>query len=225
METFNISRTKGTHDLKEAVDTFFLADRVEGKKKTTLEFYHFTVGKFFEWAGNIPLENINTYLLRKYFNTLEQKKLSLTTISNNIRALRTFFSFLCREEFIKINPMVHIHKPRLPKQYPHVLEDHHIHKLLKTPEQNMWEGYRNYVMLLTFLDTGIRLGELIRLNLQDINLGNRSMRIQEGKGNKSRLVFMGKKLTKTIHQWIELRGFKAYEETLFVTKSGERLKK
>jgi len=84
---------------------------------------------------------------------------------------------------------------------------------------------RNYVMILTLLDTGIRLGEPIRLNLIDINLWNRSIEIQEGKGNKSRLVFMGKKLTKAMHQWIETRGYKAYEDALFVTRKGERLKK
>ncbi len=209
METLIVS---ATHTLKEAVETFFLAGRVEGKKKSTQEFYHFTVGKFFEWVGDVPLSSINTFIIRKFINSLEQKELSLTTISNNIRALKTFFSFFKREEMITKSPCENVQKPRLPKQYPFVLEDHQVHTLLKAPYQRSWEGMRNYVMVLTLLDTGIRLGELMRLNLIDINLGNRSIKIQEGKGNKSRLVFMGKKLTRAMHNWIEMRGYRAYEE-------------
>lgn len=221
METFVLS---GKHTLKEAVETFFLACRVDGKKKTTLAFYQFTVGSFLKWSGDIPLESIDTFLIRKFINSLELKELKRSTIWNNIRALRTFFIFLIRDGFMKNSPMGNINKPRLPKQYPFVFEDHQVLKLLRTPNQKSWEGYRNYVILLMFLDTGIRLEELCGLNLKDINLAIRSVNIL-GKGDKSRLVFMGKKLTKELHKWIELRGYKAYEEALFCTKPGERLKK
>jgi len=112
METLIVSPT---HTLKEAVDTFFLAARVEGKRKSTQEFYHFTVGKFYEWLGDVPLSSVNTFIIRKFINSLEQKGLSLTTISNSIRALKTFFSFLKREELIQKSPCENIQKPRLPK--------------------------------------------------------------------------------------------------------------
>jgi len=83
--------------------------------------------------------------------------------------------------------------PRLPKQFPYVLSDSQVQALLKAPKQNTYEGYRNYVILLVFLDTGIKLGELMNLSLRDINLQQRSLKVL-GKGGKERVVYAGKVL-------------------------------
>jgi integrase/recombinase XerD len=80
-------------------------------------------------------------------------------------------------------------------------------------------------MLLTFIDTGIRLSELIQLNLSDLNLRDSSLRIEHGKGDKERHVFMGRKLNRAMRMWINARGITIAQDALFISKNGERLEK
>ncbi len=115
-------------------------------------------------------------------------------------------------------------RPRLPKQFPHVLNDEQANLLLKAPNKKTWEGYRNYVMLLTFLDTGIRLSELLTLTIDRTNLIRGSLLV-EGKGEKEREVYMGKTLRKEMSRWLKMRGFYPYEDRVFVTRDGRPLKK
>ena len=95
---------------------------------------------------------------------------------------------------------------------------------MKACNKATWEGFRNYVILLTFLDTGIRLSELLSLTLKDINLNKRSLLIH-GKGGKDREVYMGKTLTKEFNKWIKKRGYFPYEDKVFITRQGYGLKK
>lgn len=79
-------------------------------------------------------------------------------------------------------------------------------------------------MFLMFLDTGIRLSELMKLNFRDVNLQQRSIRIT-GKGDKERILYMGKILVKALYKWIHLRWLRDFEDSVFITKFGDSLKK
>lgn len=214
--------------LSSARDLFFLKAKVEGLLSKTIRNYNYVLDSFADWfsgaeAGrNAEIESIDHHLIRKYLLVLQEKNLSKATLATHHRILRVFFNFLKREGFIDHSPLEKITAPRLPKQYPYILEEHQVKALIKVPELNTFAGLRNYVILLTFFDTGIRLGELVRLNLQDVNLMNRSLRVT-GKGEKTREVFMGRKLVKAMHRWIQKRGFTPYEEALFTSHRGERL--
>jgi len=216
-------------NLSIARELFSLRTKVEELSSKTARNYEYVLGFFSQWVlrnlnSDMQVQEIEPHTLRQYLFYLQEKNLSKPTLATHYRNLKAFFNFLKREGYIKENPIERIPAFKLSRQYPHILEDIQVSELLQAPNQKTWEGYRNYVILLTFLDTGMRVEELIRLNLQDINLGTRSIIIQEGKGDKSRQVFMGKKLTKAMHRWIEQRGYKAYEEALFTTRQGERLK-
>jgi integrase/recombinase XerD len=104
-----------------------------------------------------------------------------------------------------------------------VFSEGEIHRLLATPNRRTFEGLRKYVMILTLLDSGLRLGELIGLKVADVDLTGRSLKVR-GKGGKERLVFMGRKLTRAMYEWRKRRGYQPYVEELFCARQGEGLK-
>ncbi|MCX6095081.1 MAG: tyrosine-type recombinase/integrase [Candidatus Bipolaricaulota bacterium] len=89
--------------------------------------------------------------------------------------------------------------------------------------QKTWNGIRNRAMLLTLLDTGVRLGELIALNLGDLDLGAARIRIRSGKGERERYVFVGRVVLRSLRGWIDTRGHGQEFWPLFVTRGGQRL--
>ncbi len=211
--------------LREALEIFDLAKRVEGCRKKTLETNGYHLTPFLSFIGDVPVSSITIQDIRRYLDAQEQRCRSRVTFRHLVCRLQTLFRFLLRERFISENPMELIRKPKIPKQFPHVLSEAQVQALLKAPDPKTWEGCRNIAMILCFLDTGLRLGELLRLNLADINMGSRSIIIHEGKGEKSRVLFMGKTLARALHRWLEIRGYSETEEALFITREGDRLKK
>lgn len=113
--------------------------------------------------------------------------------------------------------------PKLRDYFPEVFLEDEIHGLLAIPNRRTFEVLRNHVMMLTLPDTGLRLGELIGLNVSDVDLTGRSLKVR-GKGGKERLVFMGRKLTRAMYEWRKQRGYQPYVEALFCTRHGEGLK-
>ncbi len=199
-----------------SVDSFFLKARVEGISKGRIQNYEIVFTSFSKWLGVKSLEEITRDHIRGYlFYLQEERKLAKPTIALHYDVLHTFFNFCKREDYIVKSPMDLLKPPRLPKQFPYVFSDSQVQSLLKAPDQKIYEGLRNYVMLLTFLDTGIRRSELINLKLRDINLQERSIRVL-GKGDRERIVYMGKTLVKALHKWLQMRGLRDFEEAVFI---------
>ncbi|MHC9542471.1 MAG: tyrosine-type recombinase/integrase [Vulcanimicrobiota bacterium] len=207
-----------------SVDSFFLRARVEGISKGRIQNYEIVLRSFSKFLGVKSLDEITRDEIRGYLLHLEERKLAKPTIALHYDVLHTFFTFCKREEILQKSPMDLLKPPRLPKQFPYVFSDSQVQSLLKAPDQKIYEGLRNYVMLLTFLDTGIRRSELIKLKLRDINLQERSMRVL-GKGDRERIVYMGKTLVKALHKWLQIRGLHDFEEAVFISKRGEGLEK
>ncbi len=183
------------------LEDFILSGRVEGKKAKTLEWYKAILTPFVNYLNQ---EGLSQLTLRKYANNLYDR-LKITSVDTHIRAIRAFLNFLHQEGYLEENLTSTLKRPRLPKQFPYVLNDEQVNLLLKAPDKKTWEGYRNYVMLLTFLDTGIRLSELLTLTIDRTNLIRGSLLV-EGKGEKEREVYMGKTLRKEMSRWLKMRG-------------------
>ncbi|MCS7231621.1 MAG: tyrosine-type recombinase/integrase [Elusimicrobiota bacterium] len=208
--------------LKDLFDNFIFLSQVNGKKPKTITWYKEILTPF---VNSTSLEELNILTIRKYIATLKKRGLKEATIHCHIRALRTFLKFLYEEGYLEENLSQKIKSPKLPKQYPYVLSDEDIHKLIKACNKNLWEGFRNYVIIILILDTGIRLSELINLTLQDINWAKKSIFIRNGKGGKDREVYMGRTLARELNKWIKMRGFFPYEERVFITRQGYPLNK
>jgi site-specific recombinase XerD len=165
-------------------------------------------------------------MVRGWIKALLDRGLSPVTVNIHLRALRAAFNWLYREGYLAENPLERVRPLRVPRQYPKVLSEPEVLALLKTARsQGGWTGKRNWAMVLTFLDGMLRLSELINLELADVNLQARSIRVRHGKGDKERTVFMGRRLTRAMREWLSVRGHVPGCDNVFISRGGSPLDK
>jgi site-specific recombinase XerD len=143
-----------------------------------------------------------------------------TTINDYFRALRTFFNWLEREELIVDNPFKHLKTPKPDNRIIQALTPAEIERLFKVCSGKSMLDVRNRAILSVFLDTGLRLSELISLTLDDVNMDDGSILVIHGKGGKPRVVRIGNKAQKALWKYITLFR-KGNGDRLFLNRSGE----
>lgn len=207
-----------------SVRSFLLAKQVEGYSKKTLIWYSYIFRGVTKFIGqNVPLPSIHVGMVRECLHQLEEQGLSKVSLHDHQRGLKTFFRWCVSEGLISVDPTVGIHKIKIPNQFPKFIPEEEVEKLLKVCNRNRYEGKRHYAMISLFLDTGIRLTELLNLFPADLNLLNRSLMIRCGKGGKSRMAFIGKRTYAALRKWLEARHC-SLEAPLFCSRNGEQLK-
>ncbi len=211
--------------LSEVLDSWVLYSRIEGKSPRTLEKYRDAFRALIRAVGDLPASELKPGDVRRWIAHELDRGSSKAAVDIRLRALKACFNRLHREGYLKENPFAAIKPPKLPRQYPKVLSEPEVLALLKVAkaQASTWHGKRNYAMLLTFLDAMLRLQELIDLELQDVNLQARSLRVRHGKGDKERVVFMGRRLTKAMRDWLAVRGHVPGSDWVFISRSGEKL--
>ena len=122
------------------------------------------------------------------------------TIARRISSLRSFYKFLVRENYVKINPFVKVRTPKLVKKLPVFLEELEINELLKLPGTDEL-GLRDQALLEILYATGCRVSELVGLTLERIDLGNQYVLLL-GKGNKERIVPVGVPAVKAVEEYL-----------------------
>jgi site-specific recombinase XerD len=131
------------------------------------------------------------------FNRPQEAKLSPQSIETYARAIRAFFGYLYREELIPKNPMQRVKMPKVPMKVVPTFSAVEIEKLLSIPDKSYGTGFRNYALMLTFVDTAARLSEIAMLRQEDIDLDNGYLRVM-GKGEKERYIPIGHKVSKAL---------------------------
>ena len=137
--------------------------------------------------------------------------------------MKTFFSFLECEELMANNPVKKVNLPKTPKKNMPVSNERDIEKLLAQLYKRSNESYRDYVIMLTLLDTGIGVDELCGLRTCHVDLSNGYIRVM-GKGAKERYVPIGAKLTKALLKY-QLNYRSDSGDSFFVTRDGRPLTK
>ena len=140
--------------------------------------------------------------IRLYINYLYQLKYNNKTISRHISALRSFFKYLKNNNILKNNPMVLISNPKLDKKLPKYLNFNDIEKLLNAYDNNNCLGIRNSLILELLYSTGIRVGEIVNIKINDISLIDKNIKII-GKGNKERFVYFGSKCLSLLNEYLK----------------------
>jgi integrase/recombinase XerD len=161
------------------------------------------------------------------FNHTQDRGLSGHTINCYLRSLRIFFSWLVSEGVIDNSPFERVKIPRPPRKVIPTFSDFHIQELLNVIDTRKAEGYRDYAIILTLLDTGLRVSELCGLKLSNLWLEDGMLKVL-GKGNKERLIPVGKHLQRCLWRYInfyrpEPAGAKC--DFLFLTREGRPLNK
>lgn len=152
-----------------------------------------TTTHLFQFAEVSDIVKMNTVHIREYLYTEKEKRLwSSKTFRNKRQHLKTFFNYCCAYDYIKINPVDKITKPKLAKTLPRFIETRDLLSIIAHTDLYPWrydiERVRNKAIISTFLFTGIRLNELLNLHFTDINIEEQEITIKKGKGDKERIV-------------------------------------
>ena len=193
----------------EYMDMFISAKRIEGCSERTLAYYKTTIEHMLSIIVT-PLRQVQTDELRAYLAEYQlRNNCSKTTIDNIRRNLSSFFSWLEAEDYIIKSPIRRIHKIRTGSKVKETLSEECIERL-----RDSCLHIRDLAMIDLLYSTGIRVGELVRLNIGDINFEEREC-IVYGKGNKQRKVYFDAKAKVHLKRYLEQRN--DYNEALFVT--------
>ena len=166
--------------------------------------------------------------VRSYLGLLNEKQYSKATIARKLATLRSFYKFLVKRNYISSNPVVSIRTPKQEKKLPRFLEYEEVKLLLGTPPVNTWLGARDRAILETLYSTGIRVSELVALNMDDIDFLGEVVHVR-GKGKKERISPIGSSALQVIQHYMEYRNKRAQSngnfdsKVLFVNKHGQRL--
>ncbi|MDD5662353.1 MAG: tyrosine recombinase XerC [Candidatus Omnitrophica bacterium] len=189
----------------------------------TLTNYKLDLKDFSKFCGELNLEKIDYLLLRKYLAVLKEKNLGNRTLGRHLSALRSFFRFLCREGYLKANPILMLSSPRLDKHLPSFMTEEEVSRLIESalPKDNNDElGLRNRAILETFYSSGLRISELVALSLEDIDFIAGIVKAM-GKGKKERVVPIGDAALTAIRKYLDKR--KKQSNAVFLNKNGKRI--
>jgi integrase/recombinase XerC len=166
--------------------------------------------------------------IRAYMVVLNEKQYSKATIARKLATLRSFYKFLVKRNHIASNPTVGIRTPKQEKRLPRFLEYEEVKRLLETPPMDSWLGARDRAIMETIYSTGMRVSEVVSLNIDDIDFLGEVVHIR-GKGKKERIAPISSSVLQVIQHYMEFRNKRAQNngnfdsKVLFVNKHGKRL--
>ena len=164
--------------------------------------------------------------VRSHIAGRHRKGLGSTSLQRELSAIRSFYNFLLKKRLADSNPAQYIKAPKQARKLPKTLDVDQVSGLLEAGTSSVLD-IRDVAMFELFYSSGLRLGELAALNLNDIDLADNSLMVRSGKGGKSRLLPIGSKAVTAISNWLELRlkNVVAEEAALFISTRGTRLGK
>lgn len=181
------------------LNKFILSKEIEGCSNRTLNYYKDNINKMFD-AVNLPVNEITTEILRNYLADYKSNSSAgMVTIDNIRRTLSSFFAWLENEDYIVKSPVRRIHKVKTTRRVKETLTDENLEKLRDT-----CSNVRDLAILELLISTGMRVGEITRLNISDMNFQERSC-IVLGKGNSEREVYFSVKSKMYIKKYLETR--------------------
>ena len=207
----------------------YFLDVEKGLAKNTLESYGRDLKSFFCFLSNSNCTNptnVSRTDIVSYLLHLQNNGKAVSTISRNLASIRSFYHFLIEEQVVKKDPCSDLESPRQEKKLPEILTISEVDLLLSQPNQLEVTGIRDKAMLEVIYATGIRVSELVSLNKVDINIDSGYLRCR-GKGNKERIVPLGKIAVKNLYYYLEKSRPKLVkiesEDAFFVNHHGKRL--
>ena len=170
-------------------------------------------------------DEVSVAVLRAWLAFLHERGLSARSVERALAAVRTYFRFLVEEGVVAASPADSVPHPRASRRVPDVVERHELESVLEAfPETAA--GARDRAMVELLYGAGLRVGELVALDLEDVQLSNRLVRVR-GKGRKERVVPFGRRAAEAIRTYLPARaGWRrpgCPDGPLFVSQRGERL--
>ena len=218
-------------ELPEIIEQFIDVIWMErGLSENTLSAYRTDLKNFVTWISQLSNKGLSDELINahrdtivKYLSDLEDREISARSRARLLSSLRRFYAYLLREKKIEVDPVALIDAPKLGRSLPKTLTEEDVESLLDAPDTTTLLGLRDRVLFEVLYATGLRVSELVGLQLTEINLQQGVLRVT-GKGNKERLVPLGEEAINWLEKYISntradlLKG--QVTDALFVTTRG-----
>jgi tyrosine recombinase XerC len=190
----------------------------------TIINYTIDLKAFSLFLGEAEIDSVDHLALRRFLAELRGKNYSKRTIARKLASLRSFFKFLYREGHIKANPIAAISSPKLDKKLPKFLDVGKVTKLILSPDVKTESGLRDRAILETLYSCGIRVSELVGLDIDDIDFISGVIKVL-GKGRKERMVPIGDTALLSIRKYTagKLQGRAKGRRAVFLNSRGGRL--
>jgi integrase/recombinase XerC len=173
----------------------------------------------------LDFRRVDHLAVRSYLAHLSRRKLARASVARHLSALRTFFKYLVREGISDANPARTVATPKREKHLPAVLQTSDVALLLEQPDTATPLGTRDAAWLELLYASGLRISELVGVDLDDLELRARLVKVR-GKGSKERIVPFGSKAATALRAWLAVRGdfvHDADETAVFVNYRGQRI--
>lgn len=190
----------------------------------TIKNYLADLKEFSRFLSGRDIINVDYLTVRKFLAHLREKRIAKRSVARKLSSLRTFFRFLQRDGYIKTSPVANIYTPKLDKKLPIFLDEKSVLKLITAPDKKTFQGARDGAILETLYSTGIRVSELVGIDISDVDSISGVIKVL-GKGRKERLAPVGDKAVSAIREYLQYRNRKKWgdRKPLFLNKSGKRL--
>lgn len=227
-------------ELGTLISGFIICCQTEGKSPKTIEWYYAFLRRFRYFLDSKQLPTIINQVdkghIRQFIVYLQteakvprtDRSLSPATVQGYVRTLKAFFSWLTREGYLDSNVMDGIPVPKAPSKVVNTFSAEQVSRLIEMCHQSDGCEYRNLAIILLFLDSGLRVSELIGIRIEDLDLTEGCVVIRRAKGSKERVVPVGSLVQKILWKYITFFRPKPLTQkidNLFLTEHGLSLTK
>lgn len=196
----------------EALGLFSAHQQAQNRSELTIAAYQTDLLQFLRFAAaeqgveaeTLTVEEIDVYIVRSFLGLLAEHGLQRKSMARKLAALRTFFKFLCRKGILQENPMQRVASPKLGRKLPNFLYADQVETLLRASDCTTPLGARDQVIIELLYGSGLRVSELVSLNLENLDLEIGLVRVL-GKGRKERVVPITNYAGQAIRRYLELR--------------------
>lgn len=148
------------------------------------------------------IDEVDRHVMRDYLSYLIEQGIAKGSIARKLSAIRSFYRYLVREGILNSNPIEQTSTPRQDRRLPSFLTVEEMFRLLDTPDLKTPQGLRDRCLIELIYAAGLRISELVKLNLEQIKLDTCEIKVM-GKGSKERIVLIGKPATKALNDYLD----------------------
>jgi len=216
--TTRVNTQEKVHKLSELIEYYEVCNRAEGKSPKTISWYSANLKSFRNYVKSRhhpdSLDTIDTKLLREYvlylmkrtrynghpYTPAQTELLSSATIHGHVRTLRAFFNWLVVEGLVQNSPAKDLKPPKVTRKVVSTLSDEEIGAILNTFSISPSDA-RNRTLFMLLIDTGLRIGELVSLKMDDVHMDEGYLKVM-GKGKKERIVPIGNNAQRALQRYL-----------------------
>jgi len=198
----------------------------KGLSKNTIDAYSHGLNRFLDYLrrkGIQEMSKVSKLDIRAFLLVLKRQGLSTRSVVRNLAAIRSFFRFLIQEGILDANPIEELESPKIERKLPEILTLKEVEQLLGQPNSQTPLGIRDRTMLEVLYATGMRVSELTKLPVQQVNLEGGYVLVF-GKGSKERIIPLGSEAMKWIALYLnsarERLAKRKESPSLFINRSG-----